>query len=70
MRQSVCCINMPLLFDFANIGRFCDIAKKNELLLEPKSVIRPTFISFLAFSGLFMPYQHFFRHLVHIPVSP
>ena len=28
MRQSVCCINMPFFFDFANIGRFCDIAKK------------------------------------------
>ena len=35
--------------------------------IQPKSVIRPTFISFLVFSGLFMPYQHFFRHLVHIP---
>ena len=29
-------------------------------LFQPKSVIRPTFISFLVFSGLFMPYQHFF----------
>ena len=37
---------------------------------KPKSVISPTFIFFFASSGLFMPYQHFFRHLVHIPVSP
>ena len=32
----------------------------NSILLQPKSVIRPIFISFLAFSVLFMPYQHFF----------
>ena len=28
--------------------------------VEPKSVIRPTFQSNSSFSGLFMPYQHFF----------
>ena len=31
-------------------------------LVEPKSVIRPTFQSNSSFSGLFMPYQHFFLH--------
>ena len=40
------------------------------LWIKPKSVIRPTFQSISSFSGLFMPYQHFFRHLVHITVSP
>ena len=40
------------------------------LIIKPKSVIRQTFQLFLSYLGLFMAYQHFFRHLVHIPVSP
>ena len=39
-------------------------------MLYPTSVTRPTLIPFLSFSCLFMPYQHLFRHLLHIAVSP
>ena len=36
---------------------------------NPNRSLGRLFISFPNFLGLFMPYQHFFRHLVHIPVS-
>ena len=39
-------------------SRFIDIP--HVMIIKPKSVIRPTCIFFLAYSGLFMPYQHFF----------
>ena len=35
---------------------FCDRGS----CIYPKSVIKPTFQSISSFSGLFMPYQHFF----------
>ncbi len=46
-----------------------DISGNIDCIFKPKSVIRPTIRQNVLFIGLFMPYQHFFWHLVYIPVS-